>query len=139
MSAGKPVKRGNPETDAIEVRAGWSDPESEESDKAFLVGSLDYWKWRKGKCEAELKRLFRLQAKIELSIATAKVRGFANLGEAIRDNSSSTSAAAASSLPAGPVSDPPTPEESEVTESSDEIPLEAQPRKKMRKKKKKNN
>ena len=75
MSAGKPVKRGNPETDAIEVRAGWSDPESEESDKAFLVGSLDYWKWRKGKCEAELRRLFKLQAKIELSIATAAVRG----------------------------------------------------------------
>ena len=126
---------------AIEEIEAWSDPESL-SDKSFLVGSLDYWKWRKGKCEAELRRLFKLQAKIELSIATAKVRGFANLGEAIRDNSSSSSAAAASSLPAGPVSDPPTPEESEVTESSDEIPLEdqlTQPRKKMRKEKKKNN
>ena len=129
---------------AIEEIEAWSDPESL-SDKSFLVGSLDYWKWRKGKCEAELRRLFKLQAKIELSIATAKVRGFANLGEAIRDNSSSSSAAAASSLPAGPVSDPPTPEESEVTESSDEIGLLnpedrlTQPRKKMRKKKKKNN
>ena len=102
---------------AIEEIEAWSDPESL-SDKSFLVGSLDYWKWRKGKCEAELRRLFKLQAKIELSIATAKVRGFANLGEAIRDNSSSSSAAAASSLPAGPVSDPPTPEESdsEVTD-----------------------
>ena len=101
---------------AIEEIEAWSDPESL-SDKSFLVGSLDYWKWRKGKCEAELKRLFRLQAKIELSIATAKVRGFANLGEAIRDNSSSSSASRSWGS-AGPVSDPPTPEESdsEVTD-----------------------
>ena len=60
---------------AIEEIEAWSDPESQMSDKSFLVGSLDYWKWRKGKCEAELRRLFKLQAKIELSIATAAVRG----------------------------------------------------------------